>query len=519
MTISTAVKPAAKRVRLNTTVVPEQETQFGQQVDELIVGQPRAKAAIRRAYRRYLDPLRDLKKPIYSIIAIGPSRTGKTLTAEALAQVLHDNPDCLVRINGGDYMEKEYLAALTGARSTLVGYVKPDEMGASDVNTKDPYAEFSPHNLFKYGRRGSKTPVTVVLIDEWEKACAEFNNVMLAILDNGKLTLGNGVEVNFRNVIFVFTSNLGMEELEKRDIGFTQVAKAAKDIGSIVERHMKDRTRPEFRNRIKENGEIVVFDNLTDDEMYEVVNRELNKVRRRMLATPETMIRLEVEEPAKRFLLDMAMKGEDGNISKLKDVIAAQLLDKLGGEMIKHTVEQGDVVEVVLEGDTLAFYNTRGGALIGSVTEEVVEEPVVEKPVDPSHPAGLVVGLRTEGGIFLPGPTTTVGGIMMSELMFLQRAQSLKLAAKLYPQLMARYNVSLSHATSLEELSLYGTQLATELTQYLGAELLKSETTFQPEYSVRIQVSALPGQIDIIQLRFPGVVVELDESEKTEQKK
>lgn len=518
MTISTAaVKPAAKRVRLNTTVVPEQETQFGQQVEELIVGQPRAKAAIRRAYRRYLDPLRDLKKPIYSIIAIGPSRTGKTLTAEALAQVLHDNPDCLVRINGGDYMEKEYLAALTGARSTLVGYVKPDEMGASDENTKDPYAEFSPHNLFKYGRRGSKTPVTVVLIDEWEKACPEFNNVVLAILDNGKLTLGNGVEVNFRNVIFVFTSNLGMEELEKRDIGFTHVAKAAKDVGSIVERHMKDRTRPEFRNRIKENGEIVVFDNLTDSEMYEVVNRELNKVRRRMLATPETMIRLEVEEPAKRFLLDTAMKGEDGNISKLKDVIASHLLDKLGGEMIKHTVEQGDVVEVVLEGDTLAFYNTRGGALICVVPEAEEVEPVTEQPAASSF-AGIATGLQTAGGIFLPGPTTTVGGIMMSELMFLQRAQSLKLAAKLYPELMARYNVTLSHASSLEELTLYGTQLAMELTQYLGAELLKSETTFQPQFSVRIQVSALPGQIDIIQLRFPGVVVALDESEKVEQK-
>lgn len=521
MTIQTAVTTSGKntaprRVRLDTAVVPEQEAEFGLRVDELIVGQPRAKRAIRRAYRRFLDPLRDLKKPIYSIINIGPSRTGKTLTAEVLAELLHGNPECMVRINGGDYMEKEYLAALTGSRSTLVGYVAPKDMGGASEFEKDPYAEFAPHNLFKYARRGSNSglPITIVLIDEWEKACVEFNNAILSILDNGKLTLGNGVEVNFRNVIFVFTSNLGMEDLEKNDIGFqAAIGAKKKDVGGIVSKHMKERTKPEFRNRIKENGEIVIFDSLTDDEMYEVVGRELNKVRRRMLATPETMIRLEVEEAAKRFMLDLALQGEDGNISKLKDVIQAQLLDRLGGEMIKHTVEQGDVVEVVYEGeDSLALYVTRGGALLSVPAPEAAE--TVEEPVAaPSNAPSIMTTMSPGGSIFLPGPTTTVGGVMMSELMFLQRAQSLKLAAKLYPHLMARYTVTLNHANSLAELTLYGTQIAQELVELLGAELIESQTTFQPGFSVSIKVSALPGQIDILQLRFPGVVVALDPSE------
>lgn len=505
------------RVRLQTSVAPEQELEFAKAIDGFIVGQPRAKRALRRAYRRYLDPMRDKRKPIYSMINVGPSRTGKTLSAEALAMFFHKDPECLLRINGGDYMEKEFLAQLTGSRPTLIGYVAPKEMVAADEYTKDPYAEFSQHNLFRYARRGSTEKITIVLIDEWEKACIEFNNVLLAILDSGKLTLGNGVVVDFRNVIFVFTSNLGMQELEKRGIGFgAEKQKTRQDIESIVGRHMKERTAPEFRNRIKENGEVVVFDFLTEPEMYEVVERELTKAQNRLIGEDAPNIKLVVDDASKRFLLERALEGEDGNISRLKDVLQAELLDKIGGELIKRTLRKYDSVEVVYEGDEeLELYRVPNGALLLGAQAEGESEATAAVAVPTTTPGVTppVVQLSPSGALVIPGPLTIgLNGIMMSEMLFLQKAYEHKLNAQLFPDLRARYHVTLTRRT-IEELFSVAPQLVHELTETLGVQLIESQSTYQPQCSVDLLVLALPGQIDLVKLRFAGVKVELDVDE------
>jgi hypothetical protein len=502
--------------RLDVRTISPIELDFMSKLDGLMVGQPAAKDAARWIFRRMHSKIRNFNQPIGVLLLVGPSRTGKTLLARSLAQIVHGNPDCLIKINGGEYMEKEHLATLLGAHNQLVGYTKPEEMGASSENQKDAYAEFAPHNLFKWARRGSKAPFTFILVDEWEKACWEFNNLLLSIFDDGTCNLGNGTLVNFRNCVFILASNLGMEEVEKLGsrIGFTQHTVTHGDIESTVMKHLKLRTPPEFRNRLKENGRTVIYDPLTAAQMVEVCDMEINKLQTRLGSNPETAIQLAVEPAVRALMLQMAL-ADNGNISNLKDVMERELLDPVNNEMLKGQVQPGDRVDVLLDGDQIVFECTRGALLLGSAAVDAAVEQAV------GQNAGVVatstqrraISRRSIGNLpftLYEGGLYDAFALPMPEMIFFETAVRLQMEARMNPDFMGEYVLNLRGFESLEGLTLKLMEVMQDLQKFMGIEILNSSTAYTKPFSASLKIRAIPGQLQLIRIRFPELGIARD---------
>lgn len=293
--------------------------------DELgksVVGQGDAVQAVSRAVRRARAGLQDPNRPIGSFIFLGPTGVGKTELTKALARFLFDDETAIVRMDMSEYMEKHSVARLIGAPPGYVGY----EEGGS---------------LTEAIRR---RPYQVVLFDEIEKAHPDVFNVLLQVLDDGRLTDGQGRTVDFRNTLIIMTSNLGAEYLVQLGEG-DDSEKVRDEVMAVVRGHF----RPEFLNRV---DEIILFHRLRRQEMGAIVDIQLGRVRK-LLA--ERKITLELDEDATHWLAD---KGYDPvyGARPLKRAIQKYLQDPLAEKILSDEIPDGSTVRVSSGSDRLLFH-------------------------------------------------------------------------------------------------------------------------------------------------------------------
>jgi ATP-dependent Clp protease ATP-binding subunit ClpB len=308
-----------------------------QALEKRVVGQPEAVKAVATAVRRARAGLQDPNRPIGSFMFLGPTGVGKTELTKALAAFLFDDDNALLRIDMSEYMEKHSVARLIGAPPGYVGY----EEGGT---------------LTEAVRR---RPYQVILFDEIEKAHPDTFNVLLQVLDDGRLTDGQGRTVDFKNTLIVMTSNLGVEYLAdpRQPMGFG--APGDKDkvmsdeeayglVMEVVRRHF----RPEFINRI---DEIVVFHRLRREAMASIVDIQFKRLQS---LVADRKIKIELDDQARTWL---ANKGYDPiyGARPLKRVIQKTVQDPLAEEILRGTVKDGDTVHVSVEDGALTLNGTR----------------------------------------------------------------------------------------------------------------------------------------------------------------
>jgi len=250
-----------------------------ERLHERIIGQDQAIAALSDAIRRARAGLKDPKRPIGSFIFLGPTGTGKTETARALAEYLFDDEDALVRIDMSEYGERHTVSRLIGAPPGYVGY---EEAGGLTEQVR-------------------RRPYSVLLFDEIEKAHPEVLNVLLQVMEDGRLTDGHGRTVDFRNTIVIMTSNLGSTQETRAPFGFgterTRTDDERERLHRNVERALQGFFRPEFLNRI---DEIIIFEPLTEKELRQIVDIMLRDVAARL---EDRKVTLELTDAAKEALV------------------------------------------------------------------------------------------------------------------------------------------------------------------------------------------------------------------------
>jgi ATP-dependent Clp protease ATP-binding subunit ClpB len=285
-----------------------------------VVGQPEALEAVSKAVRRARAGLQDPNRPIGSFLFLGPTGVGKTELVKALAAFLFDDERAMTRIDMSEYMEKHAVSRLVGAPPGYVGY---DEGGA----------------LTEAIRR---RPYQVVLFDEVEKAHEDVFNILLQVLDDGRLTDGQGRTVDFRNTIIVLTSNLGSQAIaELPESAEVDAARPA------VMRAVRERFRPEFLNRL---DELVLFRRLARSEMAAIVEIQLERLRKLLEGRK---IVLELDPGAREWLAEAGYDPAYG-ARPLKRVIQRALQDKLANLLLEGAIRDGESVEVSALPDGLA---------------------------------------------------------------------------------------------------------------------------------------------------------------------
>jgi ATP-dependent Clp protease ATP-binding subunit ClpA len=332
--------PQQDTSHLNTQQKSAQELDFLTVLDSRIVGQVAAKEAAARAFRRAKNPLRNRRGPVYKVLLVGQSRTGKTLTAETTALSLHGNAEALLRIDCAEYQNGHEVSRLLGA--------PPSYRDSDDPSSNSPIAILARQNLIA-SRKGSACPITVILLDEIEKAHASLKDLLLAIFDKGKTRLANNCETDFTDCMFFLTSNLGMEQLEEfgHIRGFcTQKVKPIeeKDVAAVVTKELRNHFRPEFLKRLDET---VIFAPLSQNQLEKLVEMELGFVQDRIVAALPPCDQFEVQftPDVQSHVLRLAQEN-DGGVAEVKQVIERDIIDTLGGELEKGTIVGGDVVVI-----------------------------------------------------------------------------------------------------------------------------------------------------------------------------
>ena len=309
-----------------------------------VVGQDEAVSAVSRAIRRSRSPLKDPRRPGGSFIFLGPSGVGKTELAKSLAEFLFGSEDALISFDMSEFMEKHAVSKLVGAPPGYVGY---DEGG----------------ELTKAVRR---RPYSVVLFDEIEKAHPDVFNILLQILDEGRLTDGQGRQVDFANTVVIMTSNVGAREIaQTAPMGFSSQGNGGlsdKEIKSRVETELKHLFRPEFLNRV---DEIVVFKSLTNEQLRLVVDLMIADLRNRLVAQGMS---IELTDAARDLIV---REGTDPvyGARPLRRAIQTLIEDPLAEELLVGGWRAGDVILVDAEGDHLTF--AHGTGEIPAPTERV----------------------------------------------------------------------------------------------------------------------------------------------------
>lgn len=317
----------------------EDESQRLLHMEELlhkrVVGQDEAISAVSRALRRARAGLQDPKRPIGSFIFLGPTGVGKTELCRALGEVMFDDENALIRIDMSEYMEKHSVSRLVGSPPGYVGYEEGGQL-TQKVRNK---------------------PYSVVLFDEVEKAHPDVFNILLQILDDGRLTDSNGRVVNFKNTIIVMTSNAGASTItSKRSLGFGGSIEATRDYEAMKERVMaevKDTFRPEFINRI---DDLIVFHALEPDDIRQIASLMLQSVANRLT---ERGMKLSYGSD----VIDVLVRdGYDANYGArpLRRTIQRSVEDALSEEIIAGNVALGDCVELYVADGKIAFRKANG---------------------------------------------------------------------------------------------------------------------------------------------------------------
>jgi ATP-dependent Clp protease ATP-binding subunit ClpC len=294
-----------------------------------VIGQNEAISAIAHAVRRSRAGIKDPRRPIGSFIFLGPTGVGKTLVARALAEYMFGDEDAIIQIDMSEYMEKFNVSRLVGAPPGYVGYEEGGQLTE------------------KVRRR----PYSVVLLDEIEKAHPDVFNLLLQMLEEGRLTDSFGRKVDFKNTVIIMTSNIGAEMLKKQgSIGFKSQAEEM-TYQSMKERlldEVKRTFKPEFLNRV---DDIIVFRALTRDDLEQIVELEIREVEARL---KEQSIKIELSKEAKDFLID---KGFDKTFGArpLKRTIQRFLEDPLAEDIIRGVFKKESRITVTAKADHLEF--------------------------------------------------------------------------------------------------------------------------------------------------------------------
>ena len=347
----------------------EAETQklfrMEEELHKRIIGQHEAIVAISKAVRRSRSGLRDIKRPIGSFIFLGPTGVGKTELARALAAYLFEKEDNLIRIDMSEYMESFAVSRLVGAPPGYVGY---DEGGQlSEAVRRNPYS--------------------VVLLDEIEKAHPEVYNILLQIMEDGRLTDSHGRVIDFKNVILIMTSNIGARSIQgEREMGFGRLAtgpKSAEEItrqmdsikGRITD-ELKRVFRPEFLNRVDET---IVFHPLSAEEINEVVTLMLDRVSKQIA---QKGMDFEVTDAAKKYL---AREGFDPQYGArpLRRAVQRLVEDPLSEEILLGKFNANDTVVVDVDAESGIIF--RNGAPLGLEGEHNPPIPEAEETLLPEQ--------------------------------------------------------------------------------------------------------------------------------------
>ena len=295
-----------------------------------VIGQEEAIKSISKAVRRARVGIRDPKRPIGSFLFLGPTGVGKTELSKALAEAMFLDENNIIRIDMSEYMEKHAVSKLIGAPPGYVGYEEGGQL--TEAVRRKPYS--------------------IVLLDEIEKAHPEVFNILLQIMEDGRLTDGKGKVVNFKNTIIIMTSNVGAHTIKKqKTMGFsmengedTEYEKMKENIMEELKRSFK----PEFLNRIDET---VVFHQLRKEDMIKIVDLMLSTLIERL---KENKINLKLNDTCKEFLIDKGTNLSYG-ARPLRRIITKELEDKLSEELLIGNVKTGDSVLVSVGEDGLEF--------------------------------------------------------------------------------------------------------------------------------------------------------------------
>jgi ATP-dependent Clp protease ATP-binding subunit ClpB len=292
-------------------------------LSQRVIGQKAAIGAVSRAVRRARAGIQDPNRPIGSFIFMGPTGVGKTELARALAEFMFDDEQAMIRIDMSEYMEKHSVARLIGAPPGYVGY---EEGGYLTESVR-------------------RRPYAVILFDEVEKAHQDVFNVLLQILDDGRMTDGQGRTVDFKNTIIIMTSNIGSQYI--MDLGGREPEEMERRVMEALRGHFK----PEFLNRV---DDIVIFHSLDRDQIKKIVDLQIDLLNKRLAAHKLTLI---LDEAARNLL---SAEGFDPvyGARPLKRAIQRHVQDALALAMLEGRYKEDDVVSVTARGDELVFEKT-----------------------------------------------------------------------------------------------------------------------------------------------------------------
>ncbi len=309
----------------------EEETEkllhMEERIHDRIIGQDDAVRVISEAIRRARAGLKDPKRPIGSFIFLGPTGVGKTELARALAEFLFDDEEAMVRLDMSEYMEKHTVSRLIGAPPGYIGY----EEGGQLTETV------------------RRRPFKVILFDEVEKAHPDVFNILLQILEDGRLTDGHGRTVDFKNTVVIMTSNLGTEEFQRQSLGFSRETKGEKQrLKGAIDDALKKTFRPEFLNRM---DEIVIFESLNEEQIKEIVDLMIKDVQKRLV---DRKITIELTEEAK---VQLAKDGFDPvfGARPLRRTIQRQVENPMSKRILQGEFKEGDRIQVDVGADGFTF--------------------------------------------------------------------------------------------------------------------------------------------------------------------
>jgi len=296
-----------------------------------VIGQNEAVKSISKAVRRARVGLKDPKRPIGSFIFLGPTGVGKTELSKALAEAMFGNENNMIRIDMSEYMDKHTVSRLVGSPPGYVGF---DDGGQLTEKVR-------------------RNPYSVILFDEIEKAHPDVTNILLQILEDGRLTDGKGKTVDFKNTVIIMTSNVGASTLKKQkslgfDIKGNDMNSEYEKMKENIMEELKHSFRPEFINRL---DDIIVFHSLEKDDLYKIVELMLNAVKNRL---KDLQIKISFDDETKKHLAIAGLNTVYG-ARPLRREITKSVEDMLSEEILKGNINKGDDVSVFIRNNQLIF--------------------------------------------------------------------------------------------------------------------------------------------------------------------